>query len=261
MLRRNYKGRASVLGKRKATRYVTRTKRAKTAPASRQAVARLTKMVRSNAPELNYLDSGSNFIWGGPSLPKQMGWLLNVPVGGTGVGHVNGKKYFTKSLLARISFSMPHTCIQTPTARQALCSFRITFVWDKAPNAQQPPGAVLATGPDCSATDVFQTPYYGSGQTTINTPLNLDLRDRMQILGDDVVVLGQNGQAAYQYERYIKINKESVLKNTPVSQNRWADIMTGSLFVLITPNYHGCAWDESLGPVHQAIYRVRYTDA
>ena len=82
----------------------------------------------------------------------------------------------------------------------------------------------------------------------------------MQILGDDVINLSFNGQNCRSYERYIKINKDSVGKPTAVP-NEWGNIETGALFVLITTDFHGSTWLEGEGPVHKAIFRTRYTDA
>lgn len=224
-------------------------------------------MVRSNTPELKSLDTAWNYVWGGPSATsdsQQYGWLLNVPTAGNGSDNVIGKKYFTKSMLARITFLMPNASTQSgaiSTPQQAMVTFRISFIWDKNPQGRVPLGSSLGPGPLTTKTDVFQDDFYGSGNPTVRDPLNLALRDRIQILGDDVVTLTYNGQAAQQYERYIKINKESLLLASPTEPNQWSDIQQGSLYVLITADLLGSKWLEGEGPVTRAIFRTRFTDA
>lgn len=233
-------------------------KRTKGAPAAtKTSVARLTSMVRSVRPELkckDYTIGTTDFDYYIPLANSNANYIINTPPISDDMNGRNGRKIFVKSFQMRLQMRLP----QPDTVNELAQSMRICVLWDKSLNGVYPPGSTGSAGSSVALDSIY---FKGltDPETGILSPLNLDFRDRVVILSDDIVTSSPKGQNIANYKKYLRVNRETIF-NAGTTDNSYSTIVSGALIVCLIPTRFSANAAET-APRIQMQCRVRYTDA
>lgn len=239
------------------TKTYKRARSSTSAPATRTSVARLTNMVRAVRPELKCRDytlgsTGFDYVMG-LTHTNHCVLVNNMPVS-DGMDGRNGRKVFIKSFQMRLQFRLPQPSMENELAQ----SLRIVVLWDKGLNAAYPPGS---TGSPTSTVAIDSLYFKGlqDPETSILSPLNLDFRDRVVILSDDLITSSPTAQNLANYKKYLRVNRETIF-NAGTGALSFDTIVSGALIVCLIANRLSNNTAET-APRIAMNCRTRYTDA
>lgn len=206
------------------------------------------------------------YTWGAPSNIPANTWTgtaqngysrcLNLLGAGTDIFERIGRKVFCKSLLLNITWRLPDRPGDPPPGSPGPlpASIRTIVVWDKQPN-----------GVDINISD-FLKPVLnqtGTAAPCPTSPNNLDNRDRFRTLWDCRDTLSPGGDSLRQYEKYIKINRETIFNNGTTSAEI-GSVSTGALYVIFLSDLIDASADPTYiyyRPLVSFSSRFRFTDA
>lgn len=165
---------------------------------------------------------------------------LNLLAQGTDIDKRIGRKVMCKSLLLQLSWRLYDFTADDGNTTTAPVQIRSMLVWDKQPNN------VHATIEDI----LYSLFNQGGTQTPMpNSPNNLKNRDRFRTLWDCKDTLSPGGDSIRVYDKYIKINRETIFSDGSTSADI-GSISTGVLYLLLLSD----AVDVS-DPPNQIVFR------
>lgn len=172
-----------------------------------------------------------------------LSWLLNGCVQGTDIINRVGRRIMLKSVLVRLIFNVD--VASTPISQ----TWRVAIIYDKQTNATYPPGG-SGSQPTVGAT--FFKPVVGS--SSYISPLNIDQRDRFEIISDEHITLSKNGPEEVALKIYRKLNHEVTFNSG--NSGIYSDIVTGALWINL---YNNVSSSNAAG--FNLSSRVRFEDA
>lgn len=200
-------------------------------------------------------NSAPTNIWNGNAQHGHM-QCINLIGTGTDISNRIGRKVMLKSLTLNAIWRMydPSDGNETPgSASTAPTAVRIAIIWDKSPLGLYP-----------ALSQIFYPCLdYAAGNSPLpRSPLNLANRDRFRVLLDIRDTLSPGGDSLRQYDKYIKINKQTIFNDGSTSLNI-GSIQTGALYLVALSDAHDNQVDLTkvvFRPLLSYITRVRFTD-
>lgn len=206
------------------------------APARRSGVNSTSVFQPPAGKEKKFIDALNNgFIVAGQTTGSLMGPLNELAQGTDAINHV-GREVTLKSLYWQFQCSLAATSA-------GASPIRIVIVYDKESNGAAP---TIASG---ATSDIFANDF-------INTPNNLNNRDRFITLVDEVVEsLGTGGPQAFYRKGYRKLSLPMVFNG--ITTATITAIQTGAVYAVVWQNGNII----TASPTHTLQTRFRFEDA
>lgn len=174
--------------------------------------------------------------------------LLNGVAPGTNINNRIGRKLSLKSLQIRGVVAFTDNTTANPSF------LRMVIVYDKQANAAAPTFANIMTSQDIA----------GTTETNAFSMVNLNNRDRFEVIRDKVIEMGVIDTTATQtfavppasatINEYIKLGNRETIYNAGTA-GTVADIVSGSLFIFFI-----CPQANATGVTAQCCFRTRFLD-
>lgn len=174
--------------------------------------------------------------------------LLNSIPAGSGQNNRVGRLVQMKSVLIQLTWRLRDIDATGAAIPMFSCAIRSMLVWDKQPNNSQP-----------VTSDILKAVLHiGNSYSMPNSPNNLSYRDRFTTLWDCHDTLCSAGDNLRQYDKYIKLNKQSVWST---NDGGVGSITTGALWLILLSDQEDASGDViKYRPVVKLTTRCRYTD-
>lgn len=199
--------------------------------------------------DIHFTGTGTNIYtnWDGDFSTGFM-QLVNPIPGGFDQNSRVGRSATMKSALIQLTWRLRDQSDSGAPVVAFSSAIRSMLVWDKQPNNLQP-----------AISDILKAvKHIGNDYALPNSPNNLSYRDRFYTLWDCHDTLSSAGDNLRQYDKYIKLNKQSTWSS---AGGAWGSITTGALILILLSDQEDTDATKIIyRPVCKITTRVRYTD-